>query len=321
MFQSADDQSGAVQWHQPEIVNVQSIGMLANDQYYLVITGEQMVHIYSIGNLTQSLFQYNLQEKSSLHLFSFQTFPSNVIIFMFPTQFIVLKLSFDSLENRFQIQSEQSISLPKRDQEYSLHWTANKRFLILEQSLNLEDYPDLNDLRLFTCDDQLKISAIAEPVTFMKSKMSRIGKATGFRSYVSLNTRSMLCIAHQGNILQVHLPSHVAELVARPDYHCWMRHALALYQKTTEKSSLSMAITTLAVQSTDDSLLASGGDDGSIILWSLAKESKHTVFEPVHGDQVGQRERSFCDVMESGGNDAFFAMLVTSAGKKNTNDI
>ena len=293
MLQPADDLSGPLQLHHPEILNVESIGMLDNDQYYLVITADQMVHIYSISNLTQSLFQYNLQMKCALHLFSFQTFPSNVIIFMFLIQFIVLKIQFDSLENRFKIQSEQSITLPKRDLEYSLHWTANKRFLILEQSLNLEDDPDLKDLRLFICDDQLKISAIAEPVTHIKSKMSRQGKVTGFRSFVSVDTRSMLWVAHQGNILQVHLPSYVAELVARPDYHCWMRHALALYQQTTEKSSLSLVITTLAVQSTDDSLVASGGDDGSIIVWSFAKALQHTILEFIHTDQVERRTVTF----------------------------
>jgi hypothetical protein len=272
--------------HSFEKIKIGYIAMIDNDQYYIVITGDLIVHSYSINDLTQSLFQYDLTKKSQSNLFSFQTYHSNIIIFMFKNQFIFLQIKFNRTENLFNIQSEQILSIPNRELEYSLEFTPNKSFLLLKQSLNLENNPQLNDLRIFICDNHFKISPINEPITYMKSKLAASGKVIGFTTYVPLYTRPELWLAHQGLILHVRLPSNIAELDIRSDYHCWMRHSLALYQQTTEKSNLSITITSLAVQSPNDSCLASGGDDGSIILWHLTDKCTHDVLESIHMDEV-----------------------------------
>ncbi len=260
--------------------------MLDNDQYYMIITGDQIVYSYSINNLTESLFHYDLKTKSKSKLFSFQTHHSNIIIFLFMDQFIFLKLKFSNIENKFQIQSEQILSIPNRELEYSLQFTPNKCFLILQQSLNLENNPDLNDFRIFTCNENFKITPIKEPITYVKSKLSSSGKITGFMTYTPLHTRSELLLAHQGTVLRVRLPSNLAELDIRSDYHCWLRHSLALYGQTTEKYSLSIIITSLAVQSSNDSCIASGADDGSIVIWHLIDKYTHNVLDSIHTDQV-----------------------------------
>jgi hypothetical protein len=280
---SSNDQSQIPQLLQSfDKMNIEYIGTLDNDQYYVIITSDFVVHIYSINNLTQSLFQYNIQNK----MFSFQTYHSNIIIFMFMNQFIFLQLTFDSLENIFKIHSEQILPIPKRELEYSLQFTPNKQFLILQQSLNLESDISLNDLHCFTCDNQFKISPIKDPITYIKSKMTNTGKITGFKTYTPSQTRSELWLPHQGTILHVRLPSNIAEMDIRADYHCWMRHSIALYQKTTEKSCLSVTITSLAVQSLNDSCIVSGGDDGSLVVWSLTDKYSHNVLESIHMDEV-----------------------------------
>jgi WD40 repeat protein len=269
-----------------EKLNIDYIAMLDNDQYYVVITGDLIVYMYSVNDLAQTLFQYTLTKKSQIELFSLRTYHSNIIIFMFYNQFIFLQIKVDRTENLFQIQSEQILSIPNREVEYSLEFTPNKQFLILKQSLNLEKNPYLNDLRIFICDNHLKISPITEPITYIKSKLATSGKIIGFTTYVALNTRSELWIAHQGLILHVRLPSYIAELDMRSDYHCWMRHSLALYGKTTEKYSLSITITSLVVRSSDDSCLVSGADDGSIVIWHLTDKCSHDVLESIHLDEV-----------------------------------
>jgi len=266
-------------------MNINYIAMLDNDQFYVIITGDLIVYSYSINDLTQSLFQYNLTKKSQSKLFSFKTYHSNIIIFMFINQFLFLQIKFDRIENLFNIQSEQIFSIPNRDLEYSLEFTPNQRFLILKQSLNIENNPNLNDLRIFICDNQFKITPIKEPITYIKSKLAASGKIIGFTTYVPLNTRSELWLAHQGLILHVRLPYNIAELDVRSDYHCWMRHSLALYQQTTEKSSLSITITSLATQP-NDSCLATGADDGTIVLWHLTDKYKHDILESIHTDEV-----------------------------------
>lgn len=269
-----------------EKMNIDYIGMLDNDQYYVVITRDLMVSIYSINDLVQSLFQYNLTQKSQSKLFNFQIYHPNIIIFMFKNAFLVLKVKFDGMEELFQIQSEQILSIINREVDYSLEFTPNQRFLILKQSLNQEDNPDLYDLRIFICDDHFKISPINEPITYIKSKLAATGKIIGFTTYIPFNNRSELWLAHQGLILHVRLPSHLAELDIRSDYHCWLRHSLALYGQTTEKTSLSIIITSLAVQSSNDSCLVSGGDDGSIIIWHLTDKCSHEVLESIHMEKV-----------------------------------
>ncbi len=271
--------------HTFDKMNIHYISMLDNDQYYVVITGDLIVYSYSINDLTQSLFQYNLTKKSKTKLFSFQTYHSNIIIFMFMNQFLFLQIKFDRIENLFNIQLEQIFSIPNRELEYSLQFTPNQRFLILKQSLNIENNLDINDFRIFICDNQFKISPIKEPITYIKSKLAASGKIIGFTTYVPLNTRSELWLAHQGLILHVRLPSNIAELDIRSDYHCWMRHSLALYNQTTEKSSLSITITSLAIQP-NDSCLASGADDGTIILWHLTDKYTHDILESIHTDEV-----------------------------------
>ena len=260
--------------------------MFDNDQYYVIITNEQVVYIYSINNLNNSLFQYNLKTKSQRNLFSFQTYHSSIIIFMFMDQFIVLRLKFYDIDNIFKIQSEQIFSIPNREIAYSLQFITNKHFLILKQSLNIENNPYLYELRIFNCDNHLKISPIKEPITYIKSKIALNGKIVGFRTCASSNTRSELWLAHQGTILRARLPSNLAELDIRSDYHSWMRHSLAMYQKTAEKSTLSIQITSLAVQTSNDLCIASGGDDGSIIIWNMTNKFIHDVLEPIHMDEV-----------------------------------
>ncbi|CAF0728007.1 unnamed protein product [Rotaria sordida] len=272
--------------HSFENMNIEHIAMLNNDQYYVIITGEYIVRIYSINNLNQSVFEYNLKIKSQSNLFSLQTYHSNIIIFMFMNQFIILQIKFYDIENIFQIQSEQIFSIPFRDIKYSLEFTPDNHFLILKQSLNLENNPDLYDLRIFTCDNQFKISPIKEPITYIKSKLAASGKIIAFTTYASSFTRSILWLPYQGTILHVRLPSYLAELEIRSDYHCWMRHSLAMYEKTTEKSSLLIIITSLAIQSSNDSCIASGGDDGSIVIWHLTNKYTHEVLESIHMDQI-----------------------------------
>lgn len=265
--------------------------MLDNDQYYVLITSDLIVNIYSRNNLDQLLFQYSLKNKSEKKLLSFQTYHSNIIIFMFNDQFIYLKIKFNNIENLFNIQVEQILSIPNRDVEYSIEFTPNKQFLILKQSLNLESNSDLCDLRIFICDNQYKISSINQPITYIKSKISTTGKLIGFTTYECLHTRPELYLAHQGLILHVRFPSNIAELDIRSDYHCWMRHSLALYGQTTEKSSLSVTITSLAIEPTNDSCLASGADDGSIILWHLTNKLTHEIIESIHLDQVKESKK------------------------------
>lgn len=269
-------------------MNIDYISMLDNDRYYVLITSDLIVNIYSINNLTQGLFQYDLNKKSEKNLFSFQTYHSNIIIFMFYDQFIFLKIKFSNVENLFNIQSEQILSVINRDIEYTIEFTPDKKYLILKHSLNLENDSYLYDLRIFICDNQYKITSFDQPITYTKSKIPTGNKIVGFRTYEPLHTRSELYIAYQGLILHVHLPSNVAELDIRSDYHCWMRHSLALYNQTTEKSNLSTIITSLAIDSSNDSCLASGSDDGSIILWYLIDKYIHEVLESPHIDQVKQ---------------------------------
>ncbi|CAF0739662.1 unnamed protein product [Rotaria sp. Silwood1] len=272
--------------HAFENMNIEYITMLNNEQYYVIITGEYMVYIYSIDNLNQIVFQYDLKIKSQSNLFSLQTYHSDIIIFMFMNQFIILQIKFYDIENVFKIQSEQIFPISIRDVQYSLEFTPNNHFLILKQSLNLSNYPDLNDFRIFTCNNQFKISPIQEPITYIKSKLSASGKIIGFMTYASSFTRSLLWLAYQGTILYVRLPSNLAELDIRSDYHCWMRHSLAMYEKTTEKCSLSINITSLAVQSPNDLCIASGGDDGSIVIWHLTNKYSHEVLESIHMDKI-----------------------------------
>ncbi|CAM4909126.1 unnamed protein product [Rotaria socialis] len=267
-------------------MNIEHITMLNNGQYYVVVNSEYIVYIYSLHNLDRSIFEYNLKIKSQSKFFSFQTYDSNIIIFMFINQFIVLQLKFYDIENIFRVQWEQILSIPIRDAEYSLEFTPTKRFLILKQSLNLENDPNLHDFRIFSCDNQFKISPFTEPITYIKSKIVSKGKITAFMSCVSLYTRPVLWLAYQGTILHVRLPSHLAELEIRSDYHSWMRHSLAIYGKTTEKSSLSITITSLAVKLPNDSCVASGATDGSIILWHLADKCAHDVLDSIHMDQI-----------------------------------
>ncbi|CAF3973360.1 unnamed protein product [Rotaria sp. Silwood2] len=272
--------------HAFDNMNVEYITMFNDDQYYVIITGEYMVNIYSINNLNQSVFQYNLKIKSQSNLFSLKTYHSNIIIFMFMNQFIILQIKFYDIENIFKIQSEEIFPTSIRNIQYSLEFTPNNRFLILKQSLNLENNPDLNDFRIFTCDNKFTISPIKEPITYIKSKLAASGKITGFTTYAFSYARSVLWLAYQGTILYVRLPSNLAELDIRSDYHCWMRHTLAMYEKTTEKSSLSINITSLAVQSPNDSCIASGGDDGSIVIWYLTDKYSHNVLELIHMDTI-----------------------------------
>lgn len=271
-------------------LTIDFITLLDNDQYYVLTTRERLVYIYSVHNLNELLFEYDLNKKSTTRLFAVQTCPSNLILFLYMNQFIALQVKYDSLETRFHLQSEQILAVPSRDVEYSLQMTPNQRFLILQQSLKREDNLALCDLRLYPCSEQFKISVIKEPIAYIKSKFSKNGKVTGFMTYVPSHKRSEIWVAHQGSILHVNLPSTVAEQEVRSNFHSWMRHSLALYSKTTEKYSLSITISSLAVQAPRDAYLASGADDGSIVVWTLGENCSKNVLDSVHADQVA-RER------------------------------
>ncbi|CAF3555173.1 unnamed protein product [Adineta steineri] len=272
--------------HSLSNMNIEFIAMLDNDQYYVIITNDRTVFIYSIHNLKEILFQYNLKIQCDSELFSLQTYNSNIIIFMFKGQFLFLQIKFDNIQTKFHILSKQLLSIPNRQLEYSLEFTPNKRFLIFKQILNSDDNPYLYSIRIFNCNDQFQLSPISEPITYIKSKLSHSGKVNSFMTYISLYTRSELWIAYQGSILRVFLPSTIAELEVRSNYHSWMRHSLALYTKTAEKSSLSITITSLAIKSPDDSCLASGADDGSIIIWYLTDKCNRYVLESIHVDEI-----------------------------------
>ena len=286
-------------------MNVAHTTFLDNDQYYLTITDDGQVRIYSMKDLSQSLFQYHLKSDADAELFAVQTHWSNVILFLFMDQFVYLEVKFDSAENRFKLHSEQSLSIPNREVEYALQFSPDQRFLILEQALDSEIDPELNDYRIFTYEKS-KIVPTNRCISHTKSKMSKDKKITGFRTYTWVQKQSAIWLAHQGNILQVHLPSPVAELPAKADYHCWMRHALASYQQTAEKSSLSVTITSLAVQSKDESCVASGADDGSIVIWHLTDTHTHAVLESIHIDEVRnvsrERERNRSSIGISAGD-------------------
>ena len=245
-----------------------------------------MLNIYAMQDLRQSLFQMNLSEMAQTNLFDFRTYPSNMMILMFKNQFVCLRMNLNRVENRFELLEKQILPVPQREKNYSLEYTPDKRFLILKQSLNLETNPDLFDLRLYTCDHLLTLTPIKEPITYVKSKLITGGKINAFLAYTSCSTRSELFVAHQGFILRVRLPSTVAELDIRSNHHSWMRHSLTLYNQTTDKGSLSISVTSLAIHPSNDSYLVSGGDDGSIVLWYLVVECKKEVFESVHTDQV-----------------------------------
>lgn len=278
-----------------EKFNVEHIGLFDHDRYFVIVKAEKQIEIFAVENLSQSLFQFDFKTKSSSKFIGLETSHPDILVLMFAGQLTFLVLKFHNLNNRFEILSEQTFVMPIREHSFSIRWTPKRKFLIVEQSLNLEDDAYLNDLRIFICDQPMKISGPSTPICYTKSKMARgSGKIIGFYEYVASFTRSILWIAHQGNILHVVLPSTNAELEIRPDYHSWMRHALALYQKTTEKSSLAILITSLAIQTRDDSILASGGNDGSIVLWSMMNNQySHTVLESIHNDEVRERQREF----------------------------
>ncbi|UJR33443.1 hypothetical protein I4U23_020888 [Adineta vaga] len=267
-------------------LNIEFIALLDNDQYYIILTSDKLVYSYSVHNLNELLFEYDLKTKSTLKCFSLKTYHSNLIIFMFMDVFIVLQLKYDNIETKFHVQSEQILSIPNRNVEYSLKFIPNKKFLILEQSLNLTSNESLSDLRVFTCNEQMKISPINESITYMKSKISKSGKIIAFMTYIPAFTGSELWIAYEGNILHARLPSTLAELDVRSDFHSWMRHSLALYNQTAEKYSLSIDVTSLAIQSPNDSCLASGADDGSIILWFFTNNPTYEVLESIHNEEI-----------------------------------
>ena len=246
------------------------------------------MNIYSTQDWNQSLFQYDLSDISSMNLFSFRTYPSNVMIFMFKNQFVCWKMDLNRVENRFEVLSKQIISIPVREKDYSIEFTPNQRFLILQQSLNLESNPDLCDLRVYTCDNLFKLTPIKESIAFAKSKLISGGKITAFLTYTSCYTRPELFVAYQGFILRVRLPSTTAELDIISNHHSWMRHSLTMYNQTTDKSDLSITVTSLAIQPSNDSILVSGGDDGTIVLWYLTTPGFKDVLESLHNEQVKQ---------------------------------
>ena len=268
-----------------ETMNIAHTAFLDNDQYYLTVADDGQVRIYSMKDLTQALFQYHLKSDSDSQLFAVQTHWSNVILFLFMDQFVHLAVKVDGAEYRFVVQSEQRLSIPDRAVEYVLQFSPDKRFLILEQTLDSDIDPSLHDYRIFTYENS-KIVSTKQCVSYTTSKMSKDKKITGFRTYAWVQQQSTIWLAHRGNILRVHLPSPVAELCVSANYHCWMRHALASYQQSAEKSSLGVTITSLAVRSQDESCVASGGDDGSIVIWHLTQTHTHAVLQSIHIDKV-----------------------------------
>lgn len=226
-----------------------------------------------------------------MNLFAFRTYPSNVMILMFKNQFVCLRMDLNRVENRFEMLSKQVISIPVREKDYSMEFTPNQRFLILQQSLNLESNSDLCDLRVYNCDNLFKLTPIKEPIAFVKSKVISGGKITAFMTYTSCYTRPELYVAYQGFILRVRLPSTTAELDIISNHHSWMRHSLTLYNQTTDKSSLSISVTSLAIQPSNDSILVSGGDDGTIVIWNLKTPGFKDVLESLHTEQVKTNSR------------------------------
>jgi hypothetical protein len=271
-----------------EALNIEYIAMFKNDQYYVVITSDQYIRIYSVVDLTRCHLQHAIEQLTSATAFGLFTCHSSLIIVMCYDQILCLDVHYQGDEDLFHIQNMQTVSIPNREDLYVLQWICNERFLIIEQRIPTGDDPYLNDLRVFICDQNRKLSKISEPIAFIKSRMSRTGKVIGFRAYTFLPEKSNLWIASQGNILHLRLPSYIAELDTRSDYHCWMRHALALYQRTTEKLSLSIIITRLVVRKNGDSCLVSGGSDGSIVLWFMTQTPTHTILESIHSDEVRQ---------------------------------
>ncbi|CAF1017635.1 unnamed protein product [Adineta ricciae] len=265
---------------------IESIALFDNDQYYIILTGEQVIYSYSVHNLNELLFEYDLKLKNQLKCFSVQTFHSNLIIFMFMNAFICLRMKYDNIETKFNIESEQIFPIRNRNVEYSMEFTPNKCFLILKQYVNPTNDEYLSDFRVFSCNEQAQLTAIKEPITYIKSKVSKTGQITSFMTYTSSITRSELWVAYQGSILHVRLPSILAELDVRSNFHSWMRHSLVLYNHTTEKYRLSISITCLAIQSPNDSCLASGADDGSIVIWYLTTNPRYDVLESIHNDQI-----------------------------------
>lgn len=290
MISPSNEEYSAPQYlHEFKEKNVIHLATLENDQYYAVITADLMLNIYFMQDTNQSLFQMNLSELARTNLFAFRTYPSNMMILMFRNQFVCLRMNLNRVENRFEMLAQQILPIPQREKDYSLEYTPDRRFLILKQSLNFESNPDLFDLRLYTCDNLLTLTPIKEPITYVKSKLITGGKINAFLAYACCSTRSELFVAHQGFILRVRLPSTVAELDIRSNHHSWMRHSLTLYNQTTEKWSLSLSVTSLAVHPVNDSFLVSGADDGTIVIWYLLIDCKKDVLESVHTEQVRRR--------------------------------
>jgi len=269
---------------------IEHIALFDNDQFYIAINNDLLVSIYSVHDPSQNVFEYNLKTKSSTKFFAFRTYPLNIIIYMFYDKWIFMKMKFNRVENRFDVQSEQNFTIVNREIEYSIDFLPNQQYFLLKQSLKLENDPKLFDLRIYKCEQNFQISSIKDPIAYTKSKVSTIGKIIAFRTYTSFATRSELFVAHQGLILNVHLPSNQAALNIRSEYHSWLRHSLALYQNTTEKTSLSIQITSLALHPTDETWLVSGADDGSMISWHFDGKSHHEIFESMHSDEVRKRQ-------------------------------
>lgn len=283
---SNEEYSSPQYLHEFKEKNVIHLATLENDQYYAVITADLMLNIYLMQDTNQSLFQMNLSDLGRTNLFAVRTYPSNMMILMFRNQFVCLRMNLNRVENRFEMLAKQILSIPQRDKNYTLEYTPDRRFLILKQSLNLESNPDLFDLRLYTCDNLLTLTPIKESITYMKSKLITGGKINGFLAYTCCSTRSELFVAHQGFILRVRLPSTTAELDIISNHHSWMRHSLTLYNQTTDKWNLSLSVTSLAIHPSNDSLLVSGADDGTIVIWYLLIECKKEVLEFIHSEQV-----------------------------------
>lgn len=282
-----ENQTNPVKIHRPlESMNVEFAATIENEQFYLIVTKDRILKIYSANQFSQLFFEYDLSTKIS-SCYSMLVYEPGFILLLEPQRFLLLNIVFHPLNSSFALQSEHIVKIPQRIHRYSLEMTKNRKFLILSQNLQInEDETDLSDIRLYTLDKMFNISPAPETIEYIQAKTSRRAKMTGFRCYLTLENGSLLWVAHQGNILQARLPSKSAELQTRPDYHCWTRHALALYQKTTQKQNLTVTITSLAVKSDDETCAASGASDGSIILWFFINPYTHVVLDSIHSDEV-----------------------------------
>ncbi|CAF1437547.1 unnamed protein product, partial [Didymodactylos carnosus] len=266
------------------LTNVDFISLFNEEKHLVVITKTPLVmEIFDIQNLTNSLFNFNISDISQSQLCGIQT-QSQFILLSFYNCFMLLKLQYNSQTSTYDIVEKYIVNITRIQSEeqfhYKLHLTNDNNYIIMEQD---QIDSDLKSICVYMRDKSDTNLLHFSTLKYLKQKHVRAKTTTClFQTYTVFHRKPHLLIAHHGNILRAKLPTKeqlnelLCELDIQPDNHSWMKHSLKLYQETTDKHSLSVNVTALTIQS-DDSCFASGGDDGSIVVWYFNENAQEVL--------------------------------------------